>query len=248
MSISNKTVIITGAAGGLGSALVKAYLELDYNVVANGLNITNLEVMAARLENPNNLLLIQGDIGKPETSKKLFDKAIQHFNKVDILINNAGIFIAKPTTDYTEEEINTIINTNLKGFIYPSQAAANHMINSSSGHIINITASIAIQPNAKLPALLPVLVKGGINQATRALALELSPSNIQVNAIAPGVIDTPLHTINNRQDKENLAKMSPMEKIGNPQDIVDAALYLTKSKFVTGATIAVDGGASAGVW
>lgn len=248
MSISNKTVIITGAAGGLGSALVKAYLELDYNVVANGLNMVNLEAMANRLDNPKNLLLVPGDIGKPETAQSIFDKAIHHFNQVDILINNAGIFIAKPIHDYTEEDVNAIINTNLKGFFYPSQAAANHMMNRGSGQIINITASIAIQPNSKLPALLPVLIKGGINQAIRALALELAPSNIQVNGIAPGVIDTPLHSIRNEQDKLHLANMSPMGKIGSPQEIVDAALYLTKSRFVTGTTIIVDGGAAAGVW
>ena len=201
MSISNKTVIITGAAGGIGSALVKAYLELNYNVVANGRNSVNLESMATKLGNPERLLLISGDIGKPETSKKLFAKAIERFNKVDVLINNAGI-----------------------------------------------TASIAIQPNAKLPTLLPVLIKGGINQATRALALELSSSNIQVNAIAPGVIDTPLNAIHNAQDRENLAKMSPMGKIGNPQNIVHAVVYLTQSEFVTGTTMIVDGGASTGVW
>lgn len=248
MSISNKTVIITGAAGGIGSALVKAYLELNYNVVANGRNSANLETMATKLGNPERLLLISGDIGKSETSKKLFAKAIERFNKVDVLINNAGIFIAKPIINYTEEDVDTIINTNLKGFFYPSQTAANHMMNNGTGHIINITASIAIQPNAKLPTLLPVLIKGGINQATRALALELSSSNIQVNAIAPGVIDTPLNAIHNAQDRENLAKMSPMEKIGNPQNIVDAAVYLTQSEFVTGTTMIVDGGASTGVW
>lgn len=140
MSISNKTVIITGAAGGIGSALVKAYLELDYNVVANGRNSANLEAMAAMLGNPERLLLISGDIGKPETSKKLFAKAIKRFNKVDVLINNAGIFIAKPIINYTEEDVDTIINTNLKGFFYPSQTAANHMMNNGAGHIINITA------------------------------------------------------------------------------------------------------------
>lgn len=248
MNRSKKTVIITGAAGGLGSALVNAYLKQDYCVVANGLNLTKLEAMANRLGNPDNLLLVPGDIGKLATSTHLFQQAIDHFNHVDLLINNAGIFIAKPVSDYTEDDVNAIINTNLKGFIYPSQAAAKHMMERGTGHIINITASIAIQPHAKLPALLPVLIKGGINQAIRALALELASSNVQVNGIAPGIIDTPLHTISSEQDKQNLANMSPMGKIGDPQDIVDAALYLTNSRFVTGTTLVVDGGAATGVW
>lgn len=249
MATTKKTVIITGAAGGLGSAMVKAYLKRGYNVIANGLNIGNLEKMATTLGNPKSLLFIQGDIAKPETAQTLFKKAIEAFGKVDILINNAGVFIAKPIESYTIEDVDIIINTNLKGFFYPSQIAAKHMFENGSGHIITITAAIAMQPNIKVPALLPILIKGGLNNAVRGLALELASSNIQVNAVAPGIIDTPLHgSINNDNARKILGEMSPSGRIGEPQDIVDAVLYLTDSNFVTGTIIPVDGGSTAGTW
>lgn len=248
MKTQNKTVIITGAAGGLGSAMVKAYLERDYNVVANSLNQEALEKMAITLSNPKNLLLIQGDIAKPKTAQILFEKAIESFGKVDILINNAGIFIAKPVEQYTTEDVDAIVNTNLKGFFYPSQLAAKHMVSNGFGHIITITASIAMQPNAKLPALLPVLIKGGLNHAVRGLALELASSNVQVNAVAPGNIDTPIHAMNDENVRKTLAAMAPSGRIGVPQDIVNAVLYLTDASFVTGTIMVVDGGATSGVW
>lgn len=140
-----------------------------------------------------------------------------------------------------------MVATNLKGFFYPTQAAARHMQQFGGGHIVAITASIAMQPNSKVPALLPVLIKGGLNQAVRELALELAPHNVMVNAVAPGIIATPMH----QNDEQNLAQMrqlAPTGRIGQPQDIVDAVLYLTDSHFVTGTAIAVDGGATAGVW
>ncbi|MCP3748865.1 SDR family NAD(P)-dependent oxidoreductase [Pseudomonas sp. SBB6] len=242
-----KTVIVTGASSGLGFAIAKAYLERGDNVVGNARTLARLQEAAAKLGNPANLLLVEGDIALPQTARKLFEQAIEAFGKVDILVNNAGIFIAKPVADYTEAEVEAIVDTNLKGFFYPAQAAARHMANNGAGHIVNITASIALQPNIKVPALLPVLIKGGINQAVRALALELAPSQVQVNAVAPGIIDTPLHG-DDPQTRAALKALAPTGQVGSPEDVVDAVLYLTDSTFVTGTVIAVDGGSATGTW
>ncbi|MFK8332832.1 SDR family NAD(P)-dependent oxidoreductase [Pseudomonas sp. BJa5] len=242
-----KTVIVTGASSGLGFAIAKAYLERGDNVVGNARTLARLQEAAASLGNPANFLLVEGDIARPETARKLFDQAIEAFGKVDILINNAGIFIAKPVADYTPADIEAIVDTNLKGFVYPAQVAAQHMAANGAGHIVSITASIALQPNSKVPALLPVLIKGGLNQAVRALALELAPAQVQVNAVAPGIIDTPLHG-DDPQTREALKALAPTGQIGKPEDVVDAVLYLTDSTFVTGTVIAVDGGSATGVW
>ena len=243
----SKTVIVTGASSGLGFAIARAYLARGYNVVGNARTQARLEEAAARLGNPHNFLGVAGDIAKPDTARRLFAQAIEAFGQVDILINNAGIFIAKPVGDYTEEELDTIVDTNLKGFFYPSQAAAQHMAANRSGHIISITASIAMQPNVKVPALLPVLIKGGLNSAVRGLALELAASHVQVNAVAPGIIETPLHA-SDEGTHAFLRSLSPSGQIGNPQDIVEAVLYLTDSTFVSGAVLNVDGGSTTGVW
>ncbi|MFV3415871.1 SDR family NAD(P)-dependent oxidoreductase [Pseudomonas nitroreducens] len=243
----SKTVIVTGASSGLGFAIARAYLERGYNVVGNARTQARLEEAAARLGHPSNFLAVAGDIAKPDTARRLFDQAIEAFGRVDILINNAGIFIPKPVTDYTEEEVNAIVATNLMGFFYPSQAAARHMAANGSGHIISITASIAMQPNVKVPALLPVLIKGGLNSAVRGLALELAASHVQVNAVAPGIIETPLHA-SDEGTHAFLRGLSPSGRIGNPQDIVDAVLYLTDSTFVSGSVLNVDGGSTTGVW
>ncbi|MBH3426473.1 SDR family NAD(P)-dependent oxidoreductase [Pseudomonas alkylphenolica] len=244
---ATKTVIVTGASSGLGFAIAKAYLERGHNVVGNARTLARLQEAAAQLGNPANFLLVAGDIAKPETARRLFEEAVAAFGKVDILINNAGIFIPKPVTDYTEGDVDAIVDTNLKGFFYPAQAAARHMSANGSGHIVAITASLALQPNLKVPALLPVLIKGGLNQAVRALSLELAAAHVQVNAVAPGIIDTPLHP-NDPQTQAALKTLAPTGQVGAPQDVVDAVLYLTDSTFVTGVVIAVDGGASSGTW
>ncbi len=244
---SNKTVIVTGASSGIGFAIARAYLERGYNVVGNARTLERLEAAAAKLGNPAKFLLVPGDISRPSTASDLFQQAIAAFGKVDILINNAGIFIAKPVTAYNEDEIDAIINTNLKGFLYPSQQAVEHMAKNQDGHIVTITASLAMQPNAKVPALLPVLIKGGLNHATRGLAVELAGSNVRVNAVAPGIIDTPLHP-DDAGTKAFLNTLSPSGKTGSTQDIVNAVLYLTDSTFTSGTVMAVDGGSTAGTW
>jgi NAD(P)-dependent dehydrogenase (short-subunit alcohol dehydrogenase family) len=247
MSNSNKTVVITGASSGIGFALAEAYLKRGYNVVGNARTGARLQTAATKLGNPANFVGVAGDIALASTAKKLFEEAIARFGKVDVLINNAGIFTAKPLVDYTEDDLETIVGTNLKGFFYPSQQAAAHMAKNKQGHIVTITASIAMQPTMKVPALLPVLIKGGLNNATRALALELASSNVKVSAVAPGIIATPMHSTD--EGTQSFFKtLSPTAATGVTQDIVDAVLYLTDAQFTTGVVLAVDGGASAGTW
>ncbi|NIF31472.1 SDR family oxidoreductase [Enterobacter sp. Cy-643] len=244
---STPTVIVTGASSGIGLAIAQAYLARGYNVVGNGRTLKRLETAAASLGNPANFLPVAGDIALKSTAETLFKQAIAAFGRVDILINNAGIFIPKPASDYSEQDIDALINTNLKGFLFPSQLAASHMSQNKAGHIVNITASVAMQPNVKVPALLPVMVKGGLNQATRALALELAADNVRVNAVAPGIIETPLHA-DYSGSIGFLSTLSPSGKTGTVQDVVNAVLYLTDSQFVSGTVMAVDGGSTAGVW
>jgi NAD(P)-dependent dehydrogenase (short-subunit alcohol dehydrogenase family) len=244
---TNKTVIVTGASSGIGYAIAEAYLARGFNVVGNARTMARLEEAAAKLGYPENFLPVAGDIALPETAAALFERAIAKFGKVDILINNAGIFIAKPVGDYTEDDVDAIVSTNLKGFFYPSQQAATHMAANKDGHIVTITANIAMQPTAKVPALLPVLIKGGLNHATRGLAIELAAHNVRVNAVAPGIIATPLHGT----DDATWAfyrTLSPSGKTGETSDIVNAVLYLTDSTFTSGTVMAVDGGAAAGHW
>jgi NAD(P)-dependent dehydrogenase (short-subunit alcohol dehydrogenase family) len=242
-----KTVIVTGASSGIGFALAQAYLERGYNVVGNARTLERLQSAADKLGNPANFLLVPGDIALRSTATALFDRATAAFGKVDILVNNAGIFIAKPVGDYTDEDLEAIVSTNLKGFFYPSQRAAEHMRANNDGHIVTITASVAIQPTAKIGALLPVLIKGGLNQATRALAIELANSNVRVNAVAPGIIATPMHGTD-EATTSFLKGLAPNGAMGSAQDIVDATLYLTESTFTSGVVLAVDGGATAGTW
>ncbi|MYN19988.1 SDR family oxidoreductase [Rugamonas sp. FT107W] len=242
-----KTVIVTGASSGIGFAIAEAYLKRGYNVVGNARSLDRLQTAAAQWGNPANFLPVAGDIADPATAAVLFARAVAAFGKVDVLINNAGIFIAKPVADYTQEEVKSIVDTNLMGFFYPSQEAARHMGANRSGHIVTITASLALQPTAEVPALLPILIKGGLNSATRGLALELAASNVKVNAVAPGIIDTPMHG-KDEGTRSFLKALSPSGEIGGVRDVVEAVLYLTESGFTSGAVLPVDGGATAGTW
>lgn len=243
--MNTKTVIVTGASSGIGFAIARAYLQRGDNVVANARTLERLQTAAEQLGRPANLVLVPGDIADPDTARRLTDAAIERFGQVDILVNNAGIFSAKPFADYSPDDVDALVSTNLKGFFYASQAAAAHMQQRRQGHIVNITASIADQPLQSVPAALPVLVKGGINQATKALALELAPHNIQVNAVAPGIVDTPLYT----EDMHGfLNGLQPAGRIGTPEEIAEAVLYLGDASFTTGVVLPVDGGMSSGRW
>jgi NAD(P)-dependent dehydrogenase (short-subunit alcohol dehydrogenase family) len=240
-----KTVVITGASSGIGLALARAFLQRGDNVVGNARTEERLKQAATSLGNPDNFLAVAGDVADPSVGTQLIARAVQRFGQVDVLVNNAGVFIAKPLTDYTPDDLEAMVNTNLKGFVYPSQAAARHMVPRKAGRIINITASLGSQPMQAVPALLPVLIKGGINAATRALALELAPHNVKVNAVAPGIVDTPLYT---PEQHSFLNGLSPAGRIATVREIADAVLYLTSADFTTGVVLPVDGGMSTGKW
>ncbi len=242
---SNKTVVITGASSGIGLGLAKAFLASGFNVVGNARSEARLAEARAELGNPDNFVGVAGDIAHPATAKRIFQVGIEVFGKVDVLVNNAGFFLPKPFIEYSPEDIESLLETNLKGVIYASQVAAAHMIERKQGHIVNITAAVALQPNLAVPAALPVLIKGGLNQATRALALELSPYNIKVNAVAPGIIETPMH---DPATRDFLNGLQPTGRIGQVSEIADAVLYLANADFTTGVVLPVDGGMSVGKW
>ncbi|MBP2697513.1 SDR family NAD(P)-dependent oxidoreductase [Pseudomonas aeruginosa] len=241
---NNRTVVITGASSGIGFGLAKAFLASGFNVVGNARSAERLDEAGERLNNAA-FIGVAGDIARPDTAHRLIQASIEAFGQVDVLVNNAGFFLPKPFIEYSPEDIDSLLETNLKGVVYASQAAAAHMIERRQGQIINITAAVALQPNIAVPAALPVLIKGGLNQVTRALALELSPHNIQVNAVAPGIIETPMH---DPASFDFLNSLQPAGRIGGVSDIADAVLYLANARFTTGVVLPVDGGMSVGKW
>lgn len=242
MANEPKTVIVTGASQGIGAALVKAFLERDYSVVANSRNITKSGVFVPS----GKLALVDGDIGESATAAKIVDTAISQFRSINALINNAGIFFAKPFTNYTAEDFRALASTNLEGFIYITQRAITQMVaQKSGGSIVSITTTLVEHPIAGVNASVPTLTKGGIQAITRSLAIEYAKDGIRVNAVAPGVVDTPMH----RDDPKDLVKsLSPLARIVDVQDIADAVLYLTEARQVTGEVLHVDGGAHVGKW
>ncbi|MEQ9364041.1 MAG: SDR family oxidoreductase [Leptospirales bacterium] len=240
-----KTIVITGASSGIGFGLARACLERGYNVVANARTAERLAEAARQLGEPAAFEAVAGDIGLKSTAESIVARGVERFGGIDLLVNNAGIFNAKAFVDYDTDDLDGLIDTNLKGFFFVSQKASEQMLKQGHGHIINVTATIAMQPNASVPAALPILIKGGLNQVTRALALEYATKNIRVNAVAPGIIDTPLYTSDMH---EFLNTLQPVGKIGRVEDIVNAVLYLAEADFTTGVVLPVDGGMTAGKW
>jgi NAD(P)-dependent dehydrogenase (short-subunit alcohol dehydrogenase family) len=234
-----KTAIITGAAGGIGAGLVEAFLREGYSVVA-----TSLRASQSLTASPS-LVLVDGDIGKQETAVKVVEAAIQRFGAVDVLVNNAGIMRTKPFTDFTTEDFDALVSTNLRGFLYVTQLAVKQMLKQKSGNVVSITAALADQPVAGVNASVSMITKGGLNTVTRSLAIEYAKEGIRFNAVAPGVVDTPMQK---DASKESLATRQPMKTITEAKDIVDAVLYLVRAGHVTGEVLHVDGGAHAGRW
>ena len=242
MANTPKTVIVTGGSQGIGSGAVKAFLDRDYNVVATSRNVTK----SKDLPSSPNLALVDGDIGDATTAARVAETAVGTFGSIDTLVNNAGIFFTKPFTDYTAEDFKRLVSTNLDGFIYITQLAIKQMLaQKSGGSIVSITASLADNPIAGVNASIPMITKGGLNAITRCLAIEYAKDGIRVNAVAPGVVDTPLHKNN---PKDFLKSLSPMGSISTVQEIVDAVIYLTEAPHVTGEVLHVDGGAHIGKW
>jgi NAD(P)-dependent dehydrogenase (short-subunit alcohol dehydrogenase family) len=219
--------------------LVEAFLQQGYSVVATSLKF-------GQSFNPSpNLILVEGDIGKQETAAKSVEAAIQHFGTIDVLVNNAGIIRTKPFTDYTAEDFNALVSTNLLGFLYMTQLAVQQMLKQKSGNVVSISAALADQPIAGLDASVSMMTKGGLNTLTRCLAIEYAKEGIRFNAVAPGVVDTPLHKDGS---KDSLKSRQPIGKIAVVKDIVDAVLYLAQAGQITGEVLHVDGGAHAGCW
>jgi NAD(P)-dependent dehydrogenase (short-subunit alcohol dehydrogenase family) len=236
-----QTVVITGASSGIGLGLTKGFLAEGFNVVANSRRVTT----AGTLTPSEDLLLVDGDIGEASTARELIDLGERRFGTIDVLVNNAGIFVPKPFVDYTAEEFNRVISTNLAGFFYVSQEAVRRMRQNGGGQIINITTTLAQQPVAGVNAALTSMTKGGLDAVTRGLAIEYAAEGIRVNAIAPGIVDTPMHRAENH---EFLKHLHPIPRLATVQEIVDATLFLVRAPFITGEVLYVDGGAHAGKW
>src|ERR1700753_2769447 len=241
MANAAKTAIVTGASRGIGAGLVEAYLKRGYNIVANSRHITKESSFVAAA----NVALVDGDIGQPGTAARIVDIAVSRFGRIDVLINNAGVFIPKPFTEYTTEDFNTLVSTTLAGFLYVSQLAVKQMVRQKSGSIINVSTILVDQPIAGVAAAVQIMLKGALNAVTRALAIEYAKEGIRVNTIAPGAIDTPMHT---PESHDFLKGLSPAGRIGQVKEVVDAALFLADATFTSGEVLHVDGGAHAGKW
>ncbi|MCH7923629.1 MAG: SDR family oxidoreductase [Nitrospinae bacterium] len=242
---NTKTVLITGASSGIGLGVAEAYLDVAANVVLNARNEEKLTAVAQNLGRTDQIAVVPGDIGLKATSQRMVDAAVERFGRVDVLVNNAGHFFPKPFTDYTEEELDGFLSAHLKGTYFASQAAARQMRTQGGGAIINITTVLASRGVTAIPASAPIAAKGAMNAITTSLAIELAPDNIRVNAVAPGIIKTPIHGLKD-EEFEALNGMQPLGRVGEVKDIVDAVLYLADANFVTGVVLPVDGGVAAG--
>jgi NAD(P)-dependent dehydrogenase (short-subunit alcohol dehydrogenase family) len=242
MSPPQKTVIVTGASQGIGAGIVKAFVERGFNVVANSRRMTQSTEVAPS----GQVALVDGHIGEPATAARIVETSLSRFGSINALVNNAGIFIVKPFTDYTVEDFKSLVSTNVEGFLYVTQLVIKQMLTQKTGgSIVTITAALARNPIRGLTAAVPMITKGGLETITQHLAMEYSREGIRVNAVAPGVVDTPLHK---ETPSDVMHSLSPMGRVSNVNDITDAVMYLTDAETVTGDILYVDGGAHFGRW
>jgi NAD(P)-dependent dehydrogenase (short-subunit alcohol dehydrogenase family) len=235
MDSGQKVAVITGASQGIGAGLVKAYRDRGYGVVA-----------VARSIKPSNdpeIVIVAGDIAEAGTAERAIGEGVARFGRIDTLVNNAGVFLPKPFTQYTEADYRLVMGVNVAGFFHITQRAIAEMEKGGSGHVVQVTTTLVEHANAGVPSVLTSLSKGGLAAATRSLAIEYAGRNIRVNAVSPGVIRTPMHS---PQAYAELDTLHPMGHMGDIADIVGAVLYLEAAPFVTGEILHVDGGQSAG--
>jgi NAD(P)-dependent dehydrogenase (short-subunit alcohol dehydrogenase family) len=230
-----KVAIITGASQGIGTGLVAGFRASGYAVVGTSRSI--------RPSDESGYLTVQGDISEAKTAKRVAEQTLDRFGRIDSLINDAGIFISKPFTDYSPDDYAAITAVNLAGFFHITQRAIRHMVDQGSGHIVNITTSIVDRPSSERASALVALTKGGLAAVTRSLAIEYASRGVRVNAVAPGVIKTPRHELDSYK---GLAELHPLGRLGQVSDVVDGILYLERATFVTGAILHIDGGQAAG--
>jgi NAD(P)-dependent dehydrogenase (short-subunit alcohol dehydrogenase family) len=235
MGTEQKVAVITGASQGIGAALVAAFRERNYRVVATARSVKETS--------DRDVLAVPGDIADPRTAERVIAEGLSRFGRIDTLVNNAGIFIAKPFTDYTAEDYAAFLGVNVNGFFHISQRAIAQMLKQGGGHVVNISTSLVDHANSQVPSVLASLTKGGLNAATRSLAIEYAARGIRVNAVAPGIIKTPMHAV---ETHEALGKFHPVGHMGETRDVVEAVLYLETAGFVTGEILHVDGGQAAG--
>ncbi len=239
---TQKTVIVTGGSRGIGAGLVTAFLDRDYNVVANSRNISK----SGTFEASDKLALVDGSIAEAATAAKIVEVAKNKFGSIDVLVNNAGIYFSKHFTDYTIDDLRSLTSVNIEGFFFMSQLAIKEMVaQETGGSIVNITTTLVGHPIAGINSAVPMITKGGLEAVTRSLAMEYVKQGIRVNAVAPGIVDTPMHK---NDPKEFLKTLQPMGQISEVKDIVDAVVYLTEAGQVTGEVLHVDGGAHVGKW
>ena len=234
-----RVAIVSGASSGIGLGITRALLERGYRIVANSRTISD----SKDLRPSASLILVDGDIGTKETATKVADAALEHFDRIDLLVNNAGIYLPKPFTEYTPEDFDRMISTNIAGYFFVTQQAVAHMRTQRSGHIVGISTTLTDQPLAGARISLPVLTKSTIPAFSRALAMEYVADGIRANTISPGVVDTPMHA---NDDHESLRKLHPIPRLVQISEIVDALLYLESAPMVNGENIRIDGGAHAG--
>lgn len=238
--MESKVAIVSGASSGIGLRITRTLLEHGYHVVGTSRHASSCPELSAS----SRLVLVDGDIADPLTAERSVH-ASSKFGRLDLLVNNAGTFLAKPFTDYTLRDYEALLGVNLAGFFHMTQRALRIMGPAGTGHIVNIGASLATQPIAGVPSALPILIKGGIEAATRSLAIEYAGSGVRVNTISAGIIDTPMHS----KDSHGFLKgLNPMGRLGSPLEIAEAVLYLDAARFVSGEILHVDGGAHAGKW